>query len=149
MERLGVPVTVIHKPGVGHHPHSLNNPEPIVHFILSALHRLPNECIHAVPGNEFRSGAGWVKGVEWHEVDADIKATLANRKLKLLLLGNSITQGWGGTRKAVAYKPGKRQWIEYLVRRRGKVREYRVTVLRIFFGVSAMMIIIVVNRRLL
>lgn len=107
MERLGVPVTVIHKPGVGHHPHSLNNPEPIVHFILSALHRLPNECIHAVPGNEFRSGAGWVKGVEWHEVDADIKATLANRKLKLLLLGNSITQGWGGTRKAVAYKPGK------------------------------------------
>ena len=43
MERLGVPVTVIHKPGVGHHPHSLNNPEPIVHFILSTIHRLPNE----------------------------------------------------------------------------------------------------------
>lgn len=107
MERLGAPITVIHKPGVDHHPHSLNNPAPIVRFILSALDRLPNECIHAVPGNEFRSGAGWVEGVEWHAVDADIKETLANKQLKLLLLGNSITQGWGGTRKAVVHNPGK------------------------------------------
>lgn len=31
---LGAPVEVILKPGVGHHPHSLDDPEPIVDFIL-------------------------------------------------------------------------------------------------------------------
>jgi pimeloyl-ACP methyl ester carboxylesterase len=29
-------ITVIHKPGVGHHPHSLKDPQPIVDFILQA-----------------------------------------------------------------------------------------------------------------
>lgn len=33
-------ITVIHKPGVGHHPHSLANPQPIVEFILRAAHLL-------------------------------------------------------------------------------------------------------------
>ena len=33
MEELHAPITIIHKPGVDHHPHSLNNPEPIVQFI--------------------------------------------------------------------------------------------------------------------
>lgn len=32
-------ITVIHKPGVGHHPHSLPNPTPIVDFILKATHK--------------------------------------------------------------------------------------------------------------
>ncbi len=32
--KLGGPITVITKPGVGHHPHSLENPEPIVAFVL-------------------------------------------------------------------------------------------------------------------
>ena len=31
---LGGPITVIAKPGVGHHPHSLQNPFPIVAFVL-------------------------------------------------------------------------------------------------------------------
>ena len=39
MARLGAPIAVIHKPGVGHHPHSLNDPGPIVQFILSATGR--------------------------------------------------------------------------------------------------------------
>jgi pimeloyl-ACP methyl ester carboxylesterase len=30
-------IQVIHKPGVGHHPHSLQNPQPIVDFILNAI----------------------------------------------------------------------------------------------------------------
>ena len=76
-------------------------------FILSSVDRLPNACIHAVPGNEYRSAAGWSEGSEWHTVAEDIKTTLTNKHLKLLLLGNSITQGWGGTRKAVVHKPGK------------------------------------------
>ncbi len=62
--------------------------------------------IHPVPGNEFRSGAGWFPDNEWHSVADDITATLQGRHLKLLLLGDSITQGWGGDRKAVSYKPG-------------------------------------------
>jgi pimeloyl-ACP methyl ester carboxylesterase len=32
----GGSITVIHKPGVGHHPHSLVDPTPIVEFILKA-----------------------------------------------------------------------------------------------------------------
>lgn len=107
LQKLGAPLTVIHKPGVGHHPHSLNNPDPIVRFILTATGRNENPCIHAVPGNEFRSAAGWVEGNEWHSVAEDITATLEGKQLRLLLLGNSITQGWGGNRKAVSYKPGK------------------------------------------
>ena len=31
---LGGPITVIHKPGVDHHPHSLKDPTPIVDFVL-------------------------------------------------------------------------------------------------------------------
>jgi pimeloyl-ACP methyl ester carboxylesterase len=31
---LGGEITVIHKPGVGHHPHSLQDPKPIVDFIM-------------------------------------------------------------------------------------------------------------------
>jgi len=39
MKRLGAPIKVIHKPAVGHHPHSLNNPEPIVDFIIQAMNQ--------------------------------------------------------------------------------------------------------------
>lgn len=33
-EKLGLPVTLISKPGVNHHPHSLKDPAPIVEFVL-------------------------------------------------------------------------------------------------------------------
>ena len=33
-KKLGGTITVIHKPGVGHHPHGLPDPEPVVEFIL-------------------------------------------------------------------------------------------------------------------
>lgn len=36
MKLLGSPITVIHKPGVDHHPHSLSDPAPIVRFVLKA-----------------------------------------------------------------------------------------------------------------
>ncbi|HEY0053827.1 MAG TPA: GDSL-type esterase/lipase family protein [Pedobacter sp.] len=38
VKALGGDITVIHKPGVGHHPHSLANPQPIVDFILKAVY---------------------------------------------------------------------------------------------------------------
>lgn len=112
MKELNSPITVIHKPGIGHHPHSLNNPEPIVRFILRATGRQENRCIHAIPGNEFRAAAGWVEGADWHKVADDITATLTGKHLKLLLLGNSITQAWGGTRKAITSFAGKQAMDE-------------------------------------
>lgn len=42
MKRLNAKITVIHKPGIGHHPHSLNNPSRIVDFILKATGK--NDC---------------------------------------------------------------------------------------------------------
>lgn len=114
MQELNHPITVIHKPGVDHHPHSLNNPEPIVQFILNATGYHRNECTYPIPGNEYRSGAGWTEGAYWHQVSDDITATIGNKNLKLLLLGNSITQGWGGNRKLVSYKPGKNALDEVL-----------------------------------
>jgi len=34
--KSGGTIKVIHKPGIGHHPHSLPNPQPIVDFVLEA-----------------------------------------------------------------------------------------------------------------
>jgi hypothetical protein len=34
-ERLGGEICVIAKPGVGHHPHGLPDPTPVVQFILA------------------------------------------------------------------------------------------------------------------
>lgn len=34
IKEAGGSIQVIHKPGIGHHPHSLQNPQPIVDFIL-------------------------------------------------------------------------------------------------------------------
>ncbi len=38
VKALGGDITVIHKPDVKHHPHSLANPKPIVDFILKAVY---------------------------------------------------------------------------------------------------------------
>lgn len=111
----GSRMNVIHKPGVGHHPHSLSCPAPIVDFVLQAAGLAENPCIRPVPGNEYRSGAGWVGGADWHAVARDITATIErqasalgpDKRLKLLLLGNSITQGFGGCRALVTGKPGR------------------------------------------
>ena len=92
VKSFGGHITVIHKPETGHHPHSLNVPKPIVDFILNATGRKINYCVIPVPGNEFRSGAGWVEGKEWHAVSEEISAVAAREKPDLLLIGNSITQ---------------------------------------------------------
>jgi len=36
---LGGDITLIPKPGVGHHPHGLEDPTPVVEFILDALRK--------------------------------------------------------------------------------------------------------------
>lgn len=100
-------IKVIHKPGIGHHPHSLFNPQPIVNFILKATDQWQNPCIKAVPGSEYRSGAGWIEGNDWHKVSQEISEILKSRQVDLLLIGNSITQGFQGSRKIVTHAPGK------------------------------------------
>lgn len=107
MQRDGGTLRVIHKPGVGHHPHSLADPSPVVRFILRATGLLPDDATRPVPGNEFRSGAGWAAGAEWHAVARDITATIAGRTLRVLFLGNSIMQGCGGSRRLVTHRPGQ------------------------------------------
>lgn len=67
----------------------------------------PNPCTHPICGNEYRSGAGWRKGADWHAVSEEISQITSSQKLDILLLGNSITQGFGGSRQLVTYKPGK------------------------------------------
>lgn len=108
----GYSLKMIHKPHVGHHPHSLNNPQSIVDFILEATGLKKNKCVHPVCGNEYRSGAGWSEGSDWHSVSQEISSLLAGKHLNLLLLGNSITQGFGGNRQKVVYKPGKKYMDE-------------------------------------
>lgn len=107
MKTLNAPITVIHKPGIGHHPHSLSNPDLIVRFILKSNGHERNMSIHPAPGNEYRSAAGWIQGADWYSVSKDITETIKDKQLRLLLLGNSITQGWGGNLKCIAHKPGK------------------------------------------
>jgi lysophospholipase L1-like esterase/pimeloyl-ACP methyl ester carboxylesterase len=107
IKKAGGNITVIHKPGVGHHPHSLANPSPIVDFILRSTGYKTNFAALPAPGSEYRSGAGWAEGTGWWDNNADINKLLANRKnLDVLFVGNSITQGIAGNRSNLTYKPG-------------------------------------------
>ncbi len=100
-------ITVIHKANVNHHPHSLPNPTPITDFILRATGQKVNFAAIAAPGSEYRSGAGWTPGKDWWAQHENIDSLLlAEKNLDILFLGNSITQGSGGHRTSVTYKPG-------------------------------------------
>lgn len=100
-------ITVIRKPGVNHHPHSLANPQPIVDFILGSTGYKTNFAVLPAPGNEYRSGAGWKNGMDWHAVfeemnnDAKIYAPI-----DVLFFGDSITQGMGGEGRSLGSAPG-------------------------------------------
>ena len=107
LQQYGHTMHVIHKPNVGHHPHSLNNPEPILKYILEATGHRKNMCTYPIPGNEYRSAAGWCEGSDWHTIAKDLQATIKGREVKLLMLGNSITQGLGGRRKLITSQAGK------------------------------------------
>lgn len=101
-------ITVIHKPGIKHHPHSLANPTPIVNFILSSTGMKTHFASIAAPGSEYRSAAGWKEGNDWWAQYDDIESLLKKAKdLDILFVGNSITQGIGGHRNYVAWAPGK------------------------------------------
>lgn len=103
----GGTITVIHKPGVNHHPHSLQNPTPITNFILASTHQKVNFAKIPAPGAEYRSGAGWTDNSGWWgQFDNIDSVMMAHNQLDILFLGNSITQGTGGHRTKLSYKPG-------------------------------------------
>lgn len=77
---LGGPVEVIIKPGVDHHPHSLENPEPVVDFILRHQPEYEKYLHYNVRGSLQNSFVKFEK----------------ERKGRVAFLGGSITEmnGW-------------------------------------------------------
>ncbi|MCW2263357.1 MULTISPECIES: GDSL-type esterase/lipase family protein [Sphingobacterium] len=104
----GGKLEIIHKSTVGHHPHSLPDPTPLVDFLLRADDRKLNFAAIATAGSEYRAGAGWNPNMGWWGENDDINRILDSKKqqLDILFVGNSITQGIGGTRTHLPYKPG-------------------------------------------
>ncbi len=108
VDSLGGNIKIIYKEGVGHHPHSLENPTKIVDFILRATGHKTNFASIPAPASEYRSAAGWKEGKGWWSQAEQIDSLCQTSKdIDLLLIGNSITQGWGGPRDWVTYKPGQ------------------------------------------
>ncbi|RAJ88051.1 lysophospholipase L1-like esterase [Chitinophaga dinghuensis] len=108
IKAAGGNITVIHKPGVAHHPHSLANPKPIVDFMLQATGHKINFAVLPVPGAEYRKAAGWKIDNGWWEQHADIDSLLQAQKgqLDIVFAGNSITQGLGGHRTRTTNRAG-------------------------------------------
>jgi len=94
---LGGSIQVIHKPGIGHHPHSLQDPAPIVEFILASI-----RADELVPvADDFPEPIR--ERIEW----CDIWITNANADAlpRVLLIGDSITRGYfGGVEQALEGK---------------------------------------------
>lgn len=63
---LGGPVDVIRKAGVGHHPHSLRDPAPVVRFLLR-VHGLPCPTAIACIGDSIVFGHGTKPGERWSD----------------------------------------------------------------------------------
>ncbi len=106
---LGGPISVIRKPGQDHHPHGLPDPQPIVDFALRAAGLHFNPCVAPQPSVEWRGGpAGWGGGT-WLEQHAAINELgAANPDLRVVFLGDSITQSLTGAGDRLARAGGER-----------------------------------------
>ena len=102
-KELGGELILIPKENVGHHPHSLKNPFPIVKHILKWTKQSPKYATRAIPAAEYRGGAGWGGTTWWGQLDK-INKTVAEHKDKcqLVFFGDSITQNWTGHWNRVA-----------------------------------------------
>ncbi len=108
IKKQGGNIITIYKEGVGHHPHSLENPAPIVDFILRATGHKTNFAAIPTPGAEYRSAAGWAQGKGWWYQARQIDSLCQSYgDIDILFIGNSITQGWGGPRNWVTHRPGQ------------------------------------------
>lgn len=114
IKKYGGNIKTIHKPDNGHHPHSLKNPTPIVNFILRATEQKINFAVVPAPSSEYRSEAGWTESSDWWTQADDIDSLCETSKVNdLLLIGNSITQGFGGNRPNITTRPGEPVAQEY------------------------------------
>lgn len=113
---LGGTITVIHKPGIGHHPHALPDPKPIVDFYLRATGRAINFAAIAQPSPEYRAGAGW-GGDTWRQQHAKINQLGKDHPaIDLVFLGDSISQGWTGAEQRLAQPDGSRPFDRQFAR---------------------------------
>ena len=106
---LGGAITVIRKPGLDHHPHSLPDPQPIVDFAQRAAGLHFNPCVVPQPSVEWRgAAAGWGGGTWWEQHEAINALGAANPGLEVVFLGDSITQGLTGAEDRIAREGGER-----------------------------------------
>ncbi|MFT7484516.1 MAG: lysophospholipase L1-like esterase/pimeloyl-ACP methyl ester carboxylesterase [Candidatus Paceibacteria bacterium] len=116
---LGGTIQVIRKPGLGHHPHSLPDPAPLVKFALRATGRGFNPCTRAQPSVEWRgSAAGWGGGTWWEQHENINALAQDSPDLRLVFLGDSITQSWTGSKDRLAHADGKRPFDRWYGRRK-------------------------------
>lgn len=114
IQEYGGEIETVYKPDNGHHPHSLKNPKSIVDFILRATGQKLNFAVVASPSAEYRPAAGWTEGSDWWTQANDIDSICrVSEKIDLLLIGNSITQSFGGNRPHVTTHSGKKATAKY------------------------------------
>ncbi|MFK7743256.1 MAG: GDSL-type esterase/lipase family protein [Planctomycetota bacterium] len=101
-------VTVWRKPGQGHHPHGLSPVDPLLRAILQATGHARMPTTQAKPSVEYRRGAGW-NGDTWREQVAKMRALARQHATtRVVLLGDSITQGLTGATERMAVAGGSR-----------------------------------------
>lgn len=91
------------------HPNSIGASVMVEHIYRSLFHRdkmhssgYLNTAILPAPGAECRgAAAGWGEGNDWFSQFEAINKIAQDRTVDLVLLGNSITQGWGGEGRPV------------------------------------------------
>ena len=91
------------------HPNSLGAAEMVEQIYRSLFQRdklhssgYLNTAVLPAPGAECRGAlAGWGEGKDWYSVFDEINKIGLDRKVDLVLLGNSVTQGWGGEGRSV------------------------------------------------
>jgi lysophospholipase L1-like esterase/pimeloyl-ACP methyl ester carboxylesterase len=116
---LGGPIQVIRKPGMDHHPHSLPDPQPIVDFCLRATGLQFNPCLRAQPSVEWRGdAAGWGGGTWFGQVQQLNALGEANPDLRVVFLGDSITQSWTGSADRLAHPDGSRSFDRWYGKRK-------------------------------
>ena len=113
---LGGTIKVIHKPGLDHYPHSLDDPKPILDFLSEhaedSTNAKPATLIPA-PNPESRyDSAGW-QGRSWLDQHKDSCSVAKLLQPRVVLIGDSITQGFGGPGRKVG-SAGEEAFKRYL-----------------------------------
>ena len=91
------------------HPNSIGASVMVEHIYRALFQRdkmhssgYLNTAILPVPGAECRgAAAGWGEGKDWYSQFDAISSIGESRQVDCVLLGNSITQGWGGEGRSV------------------------------------------------